>query len=132
MPGSSLWLLLPASHPLSAVLPPLIQQTAARFNSPHTFIPHVTLTSEIDPSVYSSDPQAWLSSLKFPSREDVRVKLGKLESQDVFFKKLHSRVEKEGVKEAGRVARSAVDGFGEEAKAREWVEGEWMPHLSLL
>ncbi|KAF2447991.1 hypothetical protein P171DRAFT_429577 [Karstenula rhodostoma CBS 690.94] len=56
MPGSSLWLLPPRGHPLDAALSTLIAQTAAHFGSPHTFLPHVTLTSEIAADVVSTTP----------------------------------------------------------------------------
>jgi 2',3'-cyclic-nucleotide 3'-phosphodiesterase len=132
MPGSSLWLLPPAKHPLTNVLSTAIKQISAHFNSPHLFLPHVTLTSEISPSAHSPDPQAWLDILKLPPAKDVRVRLGRLESQDVFFKKLYSRVEKDGVSELAKVARGTVQGFEEEDVATGWVEEKYMPHCSLL
>ncbi|KAL2131499.1 hypothetical protein VTI74DRAFT_4964 [Chaetomium olivicolor] len=75
MPGSSLWLLPPRSHPLHALLTTLIQFTLpARFPreaassqrvAPHFFPAHVTLTSGIDPGVYGDDPQRWLDRIPF-------------------------------------------------------------------
>ncbi|KAF2197858.1 2',3'-cyclic-nucleotide 3'-phosphodiesteras-like protein [Delitschia confertaspora ATCC 74209] len=133
MPGSSLWLLPPSDHPLTDIITTVIKKTAAQFNSPHLFIPHITLTSEISPSAYGSDAQSWLNALPFLSAKYVRVRLGKLESQEAFFKKLYSRVEKnEGVKGLGKVARMAVEGFEGEDVAEMWVQEKFMPHLSLL
>ncbi|AEO64410.1 uncharacterized protein THITE_2126759 [Thermothielavioides terrestris NRRL 8126] len=79
MPGSSLWLVPPPTHPLHDILTTLITRTLpARFPletssspavAPHFFAPHVTLTSEIAPAQYNDNggPQAWLDSLPFPS-----------------------------------------------------------------
>ena len=131
MPGSSLWLLPPASHPLTSKFTSLIASTSAHFSSPHLFLPHITLTIDIPPTSHS-DPQAFLNSFEFPNAQDVIVKLEHLQSEPVFFKKLYINVAKLGIKELARVARSAVDGFEEEGKAREWVEEDYKPHLSLL
>ncbi|CAA9958376.1 2',3'-cyclic nucleotide 3'-phosphodiesterase [Pyrenophora teres f. teres] len=133
MPGSSLWLLPPADHPLSNVLPSVIDKTSKQFNSPHRFLPHVTLTSEISPSKHASDPQAWLDSLDLPTGQDIKVTFERLGSEDVFFRKLYIKCEKsEGVKKLAIPCRQQVDGFEEEAKALSWAEGQYMPHLSLM
>jgi 2',3'-cyclic-nucleotide 3'-phosphodiesterase len=134
MPGSSLWLLPPASHPLQSLLTSLIKETSERFASPHLFVPHVTLTSEIDPSVYGGvdQSQEWLDGLAFPKAGEVVVKLGNLDSEDVFVRKLYVRVEKEGVRGLGVVARRCVKGFEEEGEAERWARERYMPHLSLL
>lgn len=132
MPGSSLWLLPPANHRLEPILSSLIKRTASHFKSPHLFLPHVTLTSEISSSTYGSDPQKWLDTISFPAGKEVLVKLGRLESQDVFVKKLYSKVSKDGVLDIGRVSRKCVEGFAEDGKAKEWTENEYYPHLSLL
>ncbi|KAK4033775.1 hypothetical protein C8A01DRAFT_39745, partial [Parachaetomium inaequale] len=67
MPGSSLWLLPPESHPLHPLLKTLITTTlpsnfpreaaSAPRVVPHFFPAHVTLTSGIDPDTYGDDPQ---------------------------------------------------------------------------
>ncbi|KAF2034973.1 2',3'-cyclic-nucleotide 3'-phosphodiesterase [Setomelanomma holmii] len=133
MPGSSLWLLPPSSHPLSSIMPTLIQRTSSHFSSPHSFLPHVTITSEISPSTYFSDPQAWLNSLALPSGDDVEVKLEKLASEDVFFRKLYIKCYKsEGLEKLAQVCRRKVEGFEEEAKATEWADQTYNPHVSLL
>lgn len=132
MPGSSLWLLPPPNHPLNAILFTLIQETAAHFDSEHLFLPHVTLTSEIDPTVYGSEPQPWLDSLELPSSADVHVKFGHLNSEDVFVRKLYIRVDKEGVLGLGKASRRQVNGYSDEDVAKKWAEEQYVPHLSLL
>jgi 2',3'-cyclic-nucleotide 3'-phosphodiesterase len=112
MPGSSLWLLPPANHPLNDILPTLIDKTSKQFNSPHRFLAHITLTSEISPSKYGSDPQAWLDSLSLPASKDVNIEFEPLESDEQ--------------------CRQQVQSFEEGAKARSWAEEQYMPHLSLL
>ncbi|KAF2691108.1 2',3'-cyclic-nucleotide 3'-phosphodiesterase [Lentithecium fluviatile CBS 122367] len=137
MPGSSLWLIPPSTHPLHSHLTSLIQQTSKHFSSSHLFIPHITLTSEIAPSTYGSDPQKWLDSLSFPRGGAVQVRFGELASEDIFVRKLYIKVRKEGegsegLKELAAVARREVEGFAGEREAGEWVERRWGPHLSLL
>ncbi|KAF2706713.1 2, 3 cyclic phosphodiesterase [Pleomassaria siparia CBS 279.74] len=132
MPGSSLWLLPPSDHPLDATLTNLINSTSTRFNSPHLFVPHVTLTVDINPATYATEPQAWLNSLILPDRGNVKVQLGELQSDDFFFKKLYFNVGKHGVGDLAKVARMKVNGFEEEETANMWVEKEYKPHLSLL
>ena len=97
------------------------------------FRSHVTLTSEISPSTYSSDPQAWLNSLNLPSGDGVQVTFGQLASEDVFVRKLYIQCAKsDGLKELARACRREVDGFGEDAKATEWTNDKYNPHVSLL
>jgi 2',3'-cyclic-nucleotide 3'-phosphodiesterase len=133
MPGSSLWLLPPSDHPIDAVLTALIQQTSLHFQSPHSFLPHVTLTSEISPSTYSIDPQAWLESLQLPPGSDVQVKFEKLASEDVFVRKLYIKCQKlNGLKKLAIACRGELEGFKEERKVVEWAEEKYAPHLSLL
>ncbi|KAF2131658.1 hypothetical protein P153DRAFT_365228 [Dothidotthia symphoricarpi CBS 119687] len=130
MPGSSLWLLPPPSHPLNTLLPSLIKSTSSHFASPHTFLPHITLTSDIPPSTYAADPQTWLDGLALPAGKDVQVKFEGLGSEAVFFRKLYVKCEKNGgMKMLGRVCRQEIDG---EEEVEKWVEGVWTPHLSLL
>ncbi|KAF2266780.1 2',3'-cyclic-nucleotide 3'-phosphodiesterase [Lojkania enalia] len=132
MPGSSLWLLPPTSHPLNAILASLIQKVSAHFGSPHVFLPHVTLTSEIQPSSYSLDPQKWLNQIEFPEGKYVHVKFGRLNSEDVFVRKLYIKVSKSGVDKLGKTARMTVNGYEDEEAAKKWTEEKYVPHLSLL
>ncbi|KAI4945949.1 2',3'-cyclic nucleotide 3'-phosphodiesterase [Alternaria rosae] len=133
MPGSSLWLLPPADHALSEVLPRLIDKTSKQFGSPDRFIPHVTLSSNITASKHEPDPQAWLDSLDLPPIKDVLVKFERLGSEDVFFRKLYIKCEKsEGIRQLAKQSRKQVDGFEEESKAKVWAEDEYNPHLSLM
>jgi 2',3'-cyclic-nucleotide 3'-phosphodiesterase len=132
MPGSSLWLLPPEDHPLNALLTSLISQTSTHFSSPHLFIPHVTLTSDISPSVYSPDPQQWLENIEFPATNPIRVKFGKLNSENVFVRKLYIQVSKDGMGEIAKATRKKVEGYQDESVAQKWAELEYGPHLSLL
>ncbi|KAF2496102.1 2, 3 cyclic phosphodiesterase [Lophium mytilinum] len=132
MPGSSLWLLPPPSHPLTPLLTSLISKTSTRFSSPYTFLPHVTLTSDIPSSIYSSDPQAWLDELakRFPPAAEVSVQFEKLEVGNIFVKKITVRVRKDGVSGLAKIAREVVEARAGEAE--KWVEEAYLPHLSLL
>lgn len=133
MPGSSLWLLPPADHPLNKVLPGLIDQTSKSFGSPHRFLPHVTLTSEISPSKYGSDGPAWLSALDLGPAKDVRVNLERLGSDDFFFRKLYIKCEKDGgLKTLAKQCRKHVDGYADEKTAQDWAKEAYMPHVSLM
>jgi 2',3'-cyclic-nucleotide 3'-phosphodiesterase len=135
MPGSSLWLLPPSSHALQPVFTSLIRKTSSIFNSPHLFIPHITLTSSISPSTYEPDPQKWLDGLILPSLEfesSIHTEFKGLESEDIFFKKLYVQIEKPGLEELAHVTRMTVAGYEDPGVARKWVEEEYKPHLSLL
>ncbi|KAK4643164.1 hypothetical protein QC761_403970 [Podospora bellae-mahoneyi] len=148
MPGSSLWLLPPVTHPLYSILTKLISSTlpskcpseaaSSPKVKPHFFSPHMTLTSDVPPSVYGSDPQAWLDSIPFPSAEHVKVRFGKVKSQDVFYRRCYISVGYEGVKDLAGVSR-ARGVFGEEdergEKTKEWLEWwrkQFGPHVSLM
>ncbi|KAK4126954.1 2, 3 cyclic phosphodiesterase [Parathielavia appendiculata] len=161
MPGSSLWLLPPDSHPLHRILTTLITSTLpstfpreASATSPgagvapHYFPAHVTLTSGIEPdTTYGDEPQRWLDAIPFPIRsEKVRVRFERVVSQDVFFRRCFVRVAFDGVREVAGVARAVgvlgeqvnVDGEGEvrwgegtQKWLSEWRE-EFGPHLSLM
>ncbi|KAL6706461.1 hypothetical protein ACN47E_005400 [Coniothyrium glycines] len=132
MPGSSLWLLPPPAASQNPLFP-LIEKTSARFGSPHRFLPHITLTSELLPSTYGSDPQGWLDSLELPAGEDIRVRYEKLDSENVFFRKLYIKCAKtSGVEELAMRCRQKVEGFGDAQTAQTWVAESYKPHLSLL
>jgi 2',3'-cyclic-nucleotide 3'-phosphodiesterase len=111
----------------------LIDKTSSKFGSPHRFIPHVTITSEISPSTYGSDPQTWLESLKLPSGDVVQVKFEGLGSEDVFVRKLYIKCTKgDGLRQLAQPCRQQVEGFHEEGEAKSWIEERYMPHLSLV
>ncbi|KAF2869799.1 2',3'-cyclic-nucleotide 3'-phosphodiesteras-like protein [Massariosphaeria phaeospora] len=132
MAGASLWLLPPADHPLHSVLTELIKKVSAHFHSPHLFLPHVTLTSDISPSSYASDPHKWLEEVEFPPGTEVKVEFRRLQSEDVFVRKLYIKVEKTGVSDIGRAARKMVEGFEDGEAANQCAEEKYAPHLSLL
>jgi 2',3'-cyclic-nucleotide 3'-phosphodiesterase len=134
MPGSSLWLLPAQNHPLDQKLTSLIEQTASAFGSTDLFIPHLTLTSDlVSPSSYGSEPQEWLDSLVLPAADDVHVIFEKLDSEDVYFRKLYVKCKKTtGLKALATVCRKQVVGHEEEATARKWAEETYNPHVSLL
>ncbi|KAK4248070.1 2',3'-cyclic-nucleotide 3'-phosphodiesterase [Corynascus novoguineensis] len=135
MPGSSLWLLPPESHPLNPILknhitttlPAAFPREAASSPRvvPHFFPAHVTLTSAIPPEVYGDDPQGWLDRLPFPGGTEtgtgtgkerrVKVRFERIASQDVFYRRCFVKVEFDGVREVAGVARAAGV-LGEEVK----------------
>ncbi|KAF9695893.1 hypothetical protein EKO04_005842 [Ascochyta lentis] len=133
MPGSSLWLLPPETHPLNDVLTSLIKRTAARFGSSSLFVPHVTLTSNILPSTYESEPQKWLESLPLPEGHDVRVDFEELNSEDVYVRKLYIKCQKTGgLKALAKVCRKQAVDHGDEETVMKWVDETYNPHASLL
>lgn len=146
MPGSSLWLVPPPDHPVHQILTDLITTTLpARFpdvagsssGSP-PFSPHMTLTSNIDPAVYGSDPQAWLDSVAWPAGRDVQVRFEDVRTQDVFFRRCFVKVGVDGgVGDIAALARArGVEGEAEVGpRTRKWFD-EWTaafgPHASLI
>ena len=134
MPGSSLWLLPPEYHPLNEKLFSLITRTASHFGSTDFFIPHVTLTSDlVKPSSYGTEPQKWIESLDLPAGEDVRVEFEKLNSEDVYFRKLYIKCKKNGgLKALATVCRRQVADHEDDGIARDWAEETYNPHVSLL
>lgn len=144
MPGSSLWLLPPSTSPLHTPLTTLITSTlpsllpsesTSTTLSPSFFAPHLTLTSNIPPTIYSppaSSPQAWLDSLPLPSASSVRVRFTALRTHDVFFRRCFLEVAPgNGVEELARVARLwGVEG-GDGEKVEGWLRG-FGPHVSLM
>ncbi|KAK0615631.1 2',3'-cyclic-nucleotide 3'-phosphodiesterase [Bombardia bombarda] len=151
MPGSSLWLLPPPSHPLHQILSTLISSTLpALFPaeasadspsiSPHFFAPHMTLTSEIDPALYGDDPQAWLDSIPWASlRDQVHVRFEGIQSQDVLVRRCFIRVSLGGVRKVVGLARAwgvyGGEDVGEGSRTETWLERwkvEYGPHVSLM
>ena len=139
MPGASLWIIPPKDSSFSQALQTLISTTIPP-HFPHTkthdFIPHVTITSNIDSSLYASDPQAWLSDLHLPSgdhHDPVFVTLDVLEAGDAFVKKLTLRAGKTAqlLQLVSACRAEAVEG-GEQGEAEKWAHDEYLPHLSLM
>lgn len=145
MPGTSLWLIAPKpDHAFNKSLNELITSTIpSNFTSaklPH-FTPHVTLTSNIDPSqTYSSSssPQEWLDNLPIDSlgfknqHKEAVIELEELEIGEPYFKKLTLRAKKDPnlIKLAAK-CREVGTGVSED-EATKWAEDEYAPHLSLM
>ncbi|KAF3763447.1 2, 3 cyclic phosphodiesterase [Cryphonectria parasitica EP155] len=142
MPGSSLWLVPPSSHPIHAILAKLISSELplhlpSASPPPPLFSPHLTLTSNIDPAKYGDDPQGWLNSIPFPSSADVQVIFERVKTEDVFFRRCYISCGWDGVRDTAGIAR-ARGVIGEETVQQEttkWL-AEWReafgPHVSLL
>jgi len=102
----------------------------------HDFLPHITLTSGIDKSLYGNEPQIWLDSLSVPATSAAHplvLKLEALEAGEPFVKKFTARLSKlpEILKLAEACRAEAVTG-GNFDKAREWAQEQYLPHMSLL
>ncbi|KAK8075609.1 hypothetical protein PG997_010272 [Apiospora hydei] len=142
MPGSSLWLVPPPTHPLHALIADLIERALPAAFPDLTgpaFAPHMTLTSGIDPAVYAGGPQAWLDAVPWPRAADVEVRLERVATQDIFFRRCFLKVEFEkGVRDIAGLARAVgVSGEGYQIGpvTEKWLE-EWReafgPHVSLI
>lgn len=142
MPGSSLWLIAPrGDHPFNQSLKDLITNTLPSDfpRAPkNTFIPHVTITSDIEPSKTYGDssPQKWLDGLKLPEfkreSDEVVVELEELEAGEPFFKKVTLRAREDAnlLKLAAACRRQGV--VIDENEAQQWAETDYLPHLSLF
>lgn len=146
MPGSSLWLVPPPSHPLHEILATLITKTlptifpaesTSETLSPRFFSPHLTLTSDISPAVYGFDPQAWLDSIPWPSADQVHVRFETVLSQDVFYRRCYLKVGMDGVRDLAALARArgVYDENSPGEKTKEWLdwwEKAFGAHVSLM
>ena len=146
MGGSSLWLIAPSDdHAFNKSLKELIGSTLpSDFPSvpKNNFIPHVTITSDIDPaktygSSSSSSPQEWLDNLSLPTefqkeKNEVAIELEELESGEPFFKKITLRARKDAnlLKLVSKCREQGCQVSENEANA--WAEKEYLPHLSLF
>ena len=135
MPGSSLWLVPPvdsdlykAVHCLILKLVPSVYPIAI----PPRFTPHVTLTADTVPSDISN-PQKWLEGLELPELDSFKVAIQKAQVGSVFFQKLTMRCEKtpELCQLAGH-CRAAGLQQTDAKEARDWIEGNYGPHMSLM
>ncbi|POS70284.1 2',3'-cyclic-nucleotide 3'-phosphodiesterase [Diaporthe helianthi] len=142
MPGSSLWLTPPPSHPLHETITKLIETALpAQFPDasprPPNFAPHLTLTSGIDPSIYGDEPQKWLDSIPFPTASKVAVRFERVKTQDFFFRKCYLKCEFDGAKDVAAISRArGVEGEDQVGpKTQAWLS-EWReafgPHVSLM
>ena len=144
MVGSSLWLIAPSDdHAFNKSLKELIGSTLpSDFPSApkNNFIPHVTITSDIDTTkTYgtSSSPQEWLDSLSLPTgfqkeKNEVSIELEELEPGEPFFKKITLRAKKDDnlLLLAAKCREQGV--LVSESEAKDWAEKEYLPHLSLF
>ena len=137
MPGCSLWLVPPPSHPLHAILSTLISKTLpSKFpgKTEPDFPPHMTLASNVLPSTYGDDPQTWLDAIPWPAAS---VRFETVKSEDTFFRRCYLKVTFTGVRDIAGLAWAR--GVGEEESVGErtesWLE-EWTagfgPHISLI
>lgn len=133
----SIWLVPREGNPFTKTTQELISDTVPRQfiaeKDIQHFPPHVTLTSDIDPSKASSDPQKWLDGLSLPEfkaeANEVIVELDHLEAEDPHFRKMNLAVNGNANlrKLAAAVREQAIGGGGE-----EWASKEYRPHLSLF
>ena len=143
MPGSSLWLIPPASHPLHGIISSLIAgDLPSRFPevTGPAFAPHMTLTSNIPPAVYGDQPQAWLDAIPWPAvASDVSIRFRAVRTEDVFFRRCYLQVFwNDGIRDLAGLARArGVHGEADATapKTAQWLD-EWRaafgPHVSLL
>lgn len=135
--GWSLWLVPPPNSKVEQVLAKLICTSIPtilpQFGPVPDFAPHVTLTSLIDPSTITPDPQTWLDGLRLTHCEDVRIRFNSLVTEPKFFKRLFIRCEKDaGLLCVAKACRKwGVEG-GDHAKAGKWLIAEYDPHCSLM
>lgn len=140
MPGSSLWLVPPPDHPLHGILAELVTKTLpAKFPAEvgPLFSPHMTLTSNIEPSIYGDNPQQWLDSIPWPKGSEVKPQFGVVKTEDVFFRRAYIKLGFDGVRDIAALARArgveAEEDIG--PKTEKWL-AEWVaafgPHVSLI
>ncbi|OJD37642.1 2 cyclic-nucleotide 3-phosphodiesterase [Diplodia corticola] len=149
MPGFSLWLVPPVASSARAALSALIAESLpAQFPTeqppPPRFVPHVTLTSDVQSDVFSKssdeqqqkrDARAWLEGLAdLPAGRDVRVRFETLDVGEKFVQKLTLRVLKEGgLRELARVSRlHGVEGGSNVDAVETWLDRAYRPHCSLV
>lgn len=156
MPGASLWLVAPGTPPSpfdcahfggggrAAPPPPLPTRLqtliAGTLPAAHPglageappFVPHLTLTSGVDPARYGADPQAWLDALPLARPAPPRVRFGPLATADAFVRRAAIAVARPGVAPLARAARAAAVGEGDaEGGVEAWLRA-WEPHVSLV
>jgi 2'-5' RNA ligase len=137
MPGLSLWLVPREGNPFTKTVQELINDEVPRqFYLPdgkvHSFIPHVTVTSEIDVKIADA-PQEWLDKLEFPNfkkeHNEVLIELDHIQAEDPFFRKCNIAVSEDAnLRTTCAIARKAA-GLSEEF-ARD--PKQYRPHMSLL
>ena len=137
--STSLWLRPPPDTPLANALQALITSTIPSlfpFAATHNFIPHITLTSGLPQETQlPGNPRAYLAYLGLPPCPD-KITIQSAEAGDPFFKKLTIRIEQsDELAKLAEVCRAngVLIGDGQaQSKAKEWVDREYKPHLSLM
>lgn len=147
MPGYALWLVPKQGNPFDKTAQELISDTVPRnfVSSEKTnhFIPHVTLTSDVDPekAFGGKSPQGWLDEFPIPDSfrpglesNEVLVELDTVEAEDPFFRKMNIAVKQnENLSKLAALCRQkAVLLDADDAKAQSWVKSEYRPHMSLF
>lgn len=128
----------PGKQTTHDILQELIESTIpaqfAHLKSPPKFAPHVTITSEIDPSIYEDDPEGWLENLDLSiSALNPVVTFTQLDTEKPFFRKLTLRVEKDmALLALATECRAIAVEKGNERSAEQWCNTVFRPHCSLL
>jgi len=102
-----------------------------------SFIPHVTLTSDISPLTYGGDPQSWLESIDMTScSEATEISMQNLNVEQPFHRKLTITVNKSlELSRLATILRAAAAGPKPKHDieyAERWEANDYRPHLSLL
>lgn len=137
MPGLSVWFVPRDGNIFTKTMQELINDEIPRqFYLPegkvNSFIPHVTVTSEIDTKIADA-PQEWLDKLEFPEfkqeHNEVLIELDTIEAEDPFFRKCNIAVaDNKNLRTACAIVRKAAgldEDFAHDAK-------QYRPHMSLL
>ena len=138
-----MWLVPHSDSAFNQALQALITESIpARFpnTETHHFIPHVTVTSSIEQSVYGQDPEAWIRNLNLTTvsgidahEPTIFIRLETLEAGDQFVKKLTLKAEKAPrLLGLAAVCRSQALSQSDSALAARWARDEYLPHLSLM
>ena len=137
MPGLSLWLVPYDTSPFTKTTQELISETVPKqfdLEKPHTFPPHVTITSDIpEEALQGKQPQEWLDSVELPSEfkkehNEVLLELDTVEAEDPFFRKMNIALkENENLRKLVAACRKEAG-----LEADNFAKSEYRPHLSLL
>lgn len=151
--SASIWLIPREGAPFTKEVQELITSTVpdnytALLKERNSFIPHVTVTSGIDPKktweASGQSPQEWFDSLSLPEfkkeHDEVILELDHLEAGEKFYKTIYIDInENDNLKKlTARIRREAVlvpsGGNADDAEktAQEWAKKDFSPHMSLM